>query len=72
METIALADKLSLPVNFGGGMAPGDGLETFKRGFSNSRQDFITHELVCDPKAYAELTGSNSSGTFFPAYRASS
>jgi hypothetical protein len=72
METIALADKLSLPVNFGGGVTPGDSLETFKRGFSNSRQDFVTHELVCDPTTYAKLVGSNSSGTFFPAYRASS
>lgn len=72
IETIALADRLSLPVNFGGGMTPGDGLETFKRGFSNCRQSFVTHELICDPNAYAKLVGLASSGTFFPAYRASS
>ena len=50
-----LADELELRLNLGGGVAPGDGLETFKRGFANSELPFRTHEVVCDPGAYAAL-----------------
>ena len=31
-----LADELGLPLNLGGGVSPGDGLEEFKRGFANA------------------------------------
>lgn len=60
-----------LPVNFGGGIAPGDALEEFKRGFANREELWRTSEIVCDPAAYAELSaGRNAPAGFFPAYRA--
>jgi len=65
-----LADELALPLNLGGGLAPGDGLERFKRGFANSAAPFRTHQVVCDRPAYEELAGSRPAGDFFPAYRA--
>ena len=65
-----LADELELRLNLGGGVAPGDGLETFKRGFANSELPFRTHEVVCDPDAYASLADGREAGGFFPAYRA--
>ena len=43
-----LADELELPLNLGGGVTAGDGLEEFKRGFANSDLPFRTHEVVCD------------------------
>jgi hypothetical protein len=69
---IALGDELGLPVNLGGGIAPGDSLDDFKRGFANGEAPFRTHELVCDRAAYEELVsgaGSAPAG-FFPSYRA--
>jgi hypothetical protein len=68
--TIALADELGVRLNLGGGVKPGDGLEDFKRGFSNTELPFITHEIVCDPDAYAGLSGGREGSRFFPAYRA--
>lgn len=65
-----LADELGVPLNLGGGVEPGDGLEDFKGGFANAVLPFITHEIVCDPEAYAELAGDRDVGGFFPAYRA--
>jgi hypothetical protein len=65
-----LADELRVPLNLGGGLSPGDGLEDFKRGFANSELPFVTHEVVCDSQAYAELAGGRDAGDFFPAYRA--
>ena len=65
-----LADELGLALNLGGGIRPGDGLDEFKRGFANAELGFFTHEVVCDPVAYAELTGDRNGGEFFPAYRA--
>ena len=44
-----LADELELPLNLGGGVTAGDGLEEFKRGFANAELPFRTHEVVCDP-----------------------
>jgi hypothetical protein len=64
-----LADELGLPLNLGGGVTPGDGLERFKRGFANAELPFFTHEIVCDRAAYDELSGAGGAG-FFPAYRA--
>ena len=65
-----LADELALPLNLGGGVTPGDGLERFKRGFANAELPFLTHEIVCDRAAYDELSAGRDSGGFFPAYRA--
>jgi len=67
--TIELADEFGVRLNLGGGVKPGDGLEDFKRGFSNAELPFITHEIVCDPEAYASLGGNRRDTRFFPAYR---
>jgi hypothetical protein len=64
------AEELGLPLNLGGGVKPGDGLEEFKRGFANREMPFRTHELVCDPAAYAELAAGRETEGFFPLYRA--
>jgi Acetyltransferase (GNAT) domain len=61
---------LGLPLNLGGGLARGDRLEEFKRGFANREQPWRTSELVCDPAAYARLSAGHDAGGFFPAYRA--
>jgi Acetyltransferase (GNAT) domain len=65
-----LAEELGLPLNLGGGVKPGDGLEEFKRGFANSELPFRTHELICDPVAYEELSREKDAEPgFFPRYR---
>jgi len=65
------AEELDLPLNLGGGVRPGDGLEEFKRGFANAELPFRTHELICAPPVYAELAaGKRAEPGFFPAYRA--
>jgi hypothetical protein len=66
------AEELGLPLNLGGGVKPGDGLEEFKRGFANRELPFRTYELICDPAAYAELAGDRDDDGFFPLYRAPS
>jgi hypothetical protein len=72
-----LADRLSIPVNLGGGVSPNDGIEYFKRGFANSTADFVTHELICDISLYSTLAANVASAgpklnkeSFFPLYRA--
>jgi hypothetical protein len=65
-----LADELGVPLNLGGGVAAGDGLDAFKRGFANAAKEFCAHEVVCDQAAYAKLAGAAAAGGFFPAYRA--
>ncbi len=70
MELIELASETGLPLNLGGGIAPGDRLEEFKRGFANREERWLTSEIVCDPEAYARLSPDASPGGFFPAYRA--
>jgi hypothetical protein len=67
---IALAGELGLPLNLGGGVSAGDSLESFKRGFATATAPFRTHELICDPAAYEELSAGVEAGGFFPAYRA--
>jgi Acetyltransferase (GNAT) domain len=62
--------ELGLPLNLGGGIAPGDRLEEFKRGFANREQRWHTSELVCDPATYGRLSAGRDAGDFFPAYRA--
>lgn len=62
--------ELGLPLNLGGGIFPGDALEEFKRGFANRRQAWLTSELICDERKYAELSAGRDAAGFFPAYRA--
>lgn len=62
--------ELGLPLNLGGGISSGDALEEFKRGFANRRQAWLTSELICDERRYAELSAGREAGGFFPAYRA--
>lgn len=66
---MSLADEHELPLNLGGGVRPGDGLEAFKRGFANAEAPFRTHEVVCDEAEYQRLSESRRPGAFFPAYR---
>ncbi|HEX3562614.1 MAG TPA: GNAT family N-acetyltransferase [Solirubrobacterales bacterium] len=68
---ISLGSELGLPVSLGGGMAPGDSLDAFKSGFATGEAPFRTHELICDPDAYAELVARSGPAPegFFPAYR---
>ena len=68
----SLAGELGLALNLGGGIEPGDSLDSFKQGFANATAPFRTHEIVCDAGAYEELsagTGDAPEG-FFPRYRA--
>src|SRR3954451_13461239 len=68
---ICLGAELGLPVNLGGGLAPGDSLDDFKRGFANTEAPWHTHEVICDREAYDELSAAAAaSPEFFPAYRA--
>ncbi len=68
---ITLGGAQGLPVNLGGGVTAGDSLDEFKRGFAGAQAAFRTHELICDPGAYEELSaGSAAPQRFFPAYRA--
>ncbi len=65
-----LADEIGMPLNLGGGIKPGDGLEKFKQGFTNASEPFVTHELIGDRDAYERLSaGHGDVGDFFPAYR---
>jgi hypothetical protein len=67
---IGQATALGLPLNLGGGIAPGDRLEEFKRGFANREQAWLSSELICDRERYEALSAGRSTGSFFPAYRA--
>jgi Acetyltransferase (GNAT) domain len=66
---MSLADELECPLNLGGGVWAGDGLEDFKRGFANAELPFFTHEIVCDPESYAKLAEGAEDSGFFPLYR---
>jgi Acetyltransferase (GNAT) domain len=67
---VELSAELQLPLNLGGGIARGDRLEEFKRGFANRELPWRTSEIVADRAAYARLSGDRDAGDFFPAYRA--
>jgi hypothetical protein len=67
---VELSAETGLPLNLGGGLARGDRLEEFKRGFANREQAWRTSELVCDPDAYERLSAGRDAAGFFPAYRA--
>jgi hypothetical protein len=66
---IDLAATERIPLNLGGGLAPGDGLERFKQGFANATMPFQTAELVLDAEAYERLGPGGGAAGFFPAYR---
>jgi hypothetical protein len=65
-----LSQQLGLPLNLGGGIAPGDALEEFKRGFANRQLAWRTSEIVCDREKYDQLSAGRDAGAYFPAYRA--
>jgi GNAT acetyltransferase-like protein len=67
---VELSIEEGLPLNLGGGIARGDRLEEFKRGFANREQAWLSSEIVCDPGAYARLSDGTEESGFFPAYRA--
>ena len=67
---VELSAELGLPLNLGGGLARGDALEEFKRGFANREQPWLTSEIVCDAEAYDRLSAGRRAAGFFPAYRA--
>ena len=66
---VDFSTKQGLPLNLGGGIARGDRLEEFKRGFANREQPWHTSEIVCDRAVYDRLSAGSSSPDFFPAYR---
>jgi hypothetical protein len=66
---VELSTALSLPLNLGGGISPGDALEEFKRGFANRTEPWHTSEIICDPAKYQQLSQGHVPGTFFPTYR---
>ncbi|HET8955987.1 MAG TPA: GNAT family N-acetyltransferase [Solirubrobacterales bacterium] len=63
------AADLGLPLNLGGGIAAGDALEEFKRGFANRQLAWTTSELICDPERYTQLAAGREDSSYFPAYR---
>ena len=67
---VELSAEQGLPLNLGGGLARGDALEEFKRGFANREQPWHVSEIVCDREAYDTLSAGRDSPGFFPAYRA--
>ncbi|HET6571895.1 MAG TPA: GNAT family N-acetyltransferase [Solirubrobacterales bacterium] len=67
---VELSAEQGLPLNLGGGLARGDALEEFKRGFANREQAWHVSEIVCDRPAYDRLTAGREPSAFFPAYRA--
>jgi len=68
---VDLAVELGTPLNLGGGLARGDRLEEFKRGFANREQAWHVAEIVCDRDAYGRLAAGHPPSDRFPAYRAS-
>jgi hypothetical protein len=69
---VELSTELNQPLNLGGGIARGDRLEEFKRGFANRELPWCTSEIVADRAAYDRLSAERAVSGFFPAYRAPS
>jgi hypothetical protein len=67
---VELSAELGLPLNLGGGLARGDALEEFKRGFANRELAWRSSEIVADRAAYERLAADSEDAGFFPAYRA--
>lgn len=71
LAALDLADDVGLRLNVGGGLRPGDGLEASKRHYTNTSTTFRTHELICRPDLYGELSvGCSDRTSYFPVYRA--
>jgi Acetyltransferase (GNAT) domain len=70
MAMVSMAVDAGIPLNLGGGLTPGDGLDRFKRGFGNRTVAFRTSEVIAAEELYADLTAGRPSGDYFPAYRA--
>jgi len=68
---VEFSSEQGMPLNLGGGIARGDRLEEFKRGFANREEPWRTSEIICDAEAYARLSSGQKAGDFFPAYRVS-
>ena len=66
LALVDFAAELGLPLNLGGGIAPGDRLEEFKRGFANREQPWHTSEIVCDQAAYAAAQRRPRRGRLLP------
>lgn len=71
LHLLDMCDDMSVRCNLGGGFAPGDGLEQFKRGFANAEADFVTYEIVCNERVFRGLAPRARRGEFFPPYRSS-
>jgi hypothetical protein len=67
---VDFSSERGMPLNLGGGLAHGDRLEEFKRGFANRDEPWRTSEIVCDAEAYSRLSSGREASGFFPAYRA--
>jgi hypothetical protein len=70
MTMLTMARARGMPLNLGGGMTSGDGLDRFKRGFGNRTAAFRTSEVVAAPAEYAKLVSGREADDYFPAYRA--
>ena len=69
---ISLAGELGLPLNLGGGVEPGDSLETFKQGFANATAPVPHPRDGLRPGGLRGAgRGAKAAEGFFPAYRAS-
>lgn len=66
---VDFAAEREMPLNLGGGIARGDKLEEFKRGFANREQAWHVSEIVCDREAYDRLSADGNAADFFPRYR---
>jgi len=66
---VEFSAEQGLPLNLGGGLARGDALEEFKRGFANREQPWHVSAVVCDRTAYDRLAAGHDASGFFPAYR---
>lgn len=70
LRLLDAADELGLPLNHGGGMTPGDGIEVSKRSYCNAAAEYFVHRLVCDEERYRQLPDPAPGSGFFPRYRA--
>jgi hypothetical protein len=70
MEMVAMAVDRGIPLNLGGGVRSGDGINLFKQGFANRTAPVLMSDIIADADTYHSLCVANASTEFFPAYRA--
>jgi hypothetical protein len=70
LAMVAAARERGMPLNLGGGLEAGDGLDLFKQGFANTAAPFLTSDIIADADAYRSLCAKRPMTAFFPAYRA--